>query len=229
MGVSARSGMTPSAGAPAGRSTARPAAATPSAPVTAPPPGAGGTSGWSSPFRPRPPSRSSSGAPPVPGPPVPFPGGRSPTRPVPQDAGPTDATVVALPAAPVPRPFAFAGDRGYGGHETASPGRRSRGRLTVVSKFYPDANLYAPPPAYSGHGRPRVKGAKQPTRRGGGGREGGADAIERGVVRRGPRRGGGERDGAPVQSGPGTGRGRPGVGKGGRRIPKAGRRARRRG
>jgi hypothetical protein len=34
--------------------------------------------------------------------------------------------------------------------------------LHVVSKFYPDANLYAPPPPYTGHGRPGVKGAKLP-------------------------------------------------------------------
>ena len=33
----------------------------------------------------------------------------------------------------------------------------------MVSKFYPDANLYEPPPAYLGKGRPRVKGAKLPT------------------------------------------------------------------
>jgi hypothetical protein len=45
----------------------------------------------------------------------------------------------------------------------ASLGQSSRGRLTVVSKFYPDANLYEPPPEYSGKGRPRVKGAKLPT------------------------------------------------------------------
>jgi hypothetical protein len=61
------------------------------------------------------------------------------------------------------RRFLFAGDQGYGSHAMASLGQRSRGRLTVVSKFYPAANLYAPPPAYSGNGRPRVKGAKQPT------------------------------------------------------------------
>ena len=61
------------------------------------------------------------------------------------------------------RQFVFAGDQGYGSHEVASLSRRSRGRLTVVSKFYPDANLYEPPPAYAGKGRPRVKGAKLPT------------------------------------------------------------------
>jgi hypothetical protein len=59
------------------------------------------------------------------------------------------------------RQFVFAGDQGYGSHEMARLTQRSQGKLHLVSKFYPDANLYAPPPAYSGHGRPRVKGAKQ--------------------------------------------------------------------
>ena len=35
-------------------------------------------------------------------------------------------------------------------------------RLTFVSKFYPDANLFEPPPPYSGNGRPRVKGKELP-------------------------------------------------------------------
>ena len=61
------------------------------------------------------------------------------------------------------RRFVFAGDQGYGSHEMASLSLHSRGRLTVVSKFYPDARLYEPPPPYSGNGRPRVKGAKLPT------------------------------------------------------------------
>ena len=61
------------------------------------------------------------------------------------------------------RQFVFAGDQGYGSHGVASLSQRSRGRLAVVSKFYPDANLYEPPPAYAGKGRPRVKGAKLPT------------------------------------------------------------------
>src|SRR5262249_41006535 len=39
---------------------------------------------------------------------------------------------------------------------------RHRRCLTLVSKFHPDANLYAPPPPYAGTGRPRVKGAKRP-------------------------------------------------------------------
>jgi len=59
--------------------------------------------------------------------------------------------------------FLFAGDQNYGSHEMAALAPRTRGRLQVVSKFYPNANLYEPPPAYAGHGRPRVKGRKLPT------------------------------------------------------------------
>jgi hypothetical protein len=61
------------------------------------------------------------------------------------------------------RQFVFAGDQGYGSHDMAMLAGNSQGRLHLVSKFYPDANLYEPPPAYSGKGRPRVKGAKLPT------------------------------------------------------------------
>jgi len=39
------------------------------------------------------------------------------------------------------RQFLFAGDQGYGSHEMAALAPRSQGRLHVVSKFYPDANL----------------------------------------------------------------------------------------
>jgi hypothetical protein len=61
------------------------------------------------------------------------------------------------------RQFVFAGDQGYGSHEMAALSQRSQGRLSVVSKFYPDAQLYAPPPPYMGKGRPRVKGTKLAT------------------------------------------------------------------
>jgi DDE superfamily endonuclease/putative transposase ISC1217 len=61
------------------------------------------------------------------------------------------------------RQFVLAGDQNYGSHEMARLAPRSQGRLHVVSKFYPDANLYEPPPPYTGHGRPRVKGAKLPS------------------------------------------------------------------
>ena len=61
------------------------------------------------------------------------------------------------------RQFVLAGDQGYGSHEMARLASGSGGRLHLVSKFYPDANLYELPPAYTGHGRPRVKGAKLPS------------------------------------------------------------------
>jgi hypothetical protein len=59
------------------------------------------------------------------------------------------------------RRFVLSGDGGYGTHALASFAAQRRGRLTLVSKFYPDAQLYEPPPpTYKGRGRPRVKGAK---------------------------------------------------------------------
>ncbi len=61
------------------------------------------------------------------------------------------------------RCFVLAADGNYGSHEMARFASRRRGRLTLVSKFYPDAQLYEPPPPYAGYGRPRVKGAKLPT------------------------------------------------------------------
>jgi DDE superfamily endonuclease len=62
-----------------------------------------------------------------------------------------------------PRRFVLTGDGNYGSQEMARFASRRRDRLTLVSKFYPDARLYEPPPVYAGHGRPRVKGAKLPT------------------------------------------------------------------
>jgi hypothetical protein len=59
------------------------------------------------------------------------------------------------------RPFVFVGDAGYGTHEVARFAHRHRARLTLVSKFHPDANRYDPPPAYQGKGRPRVKGRRR--------------------------------------------------------------------
>jgi hypothetical protein len=56
------------------------------------------------------------------------------------------------------RCFLFVGDAGYGTHEVARFVYRHRGRLTLVSKLHPDANLFGPPPPYTGKGRPRVKG-----------------------------------------------------------------------
>jgi DDE superfamily endonuclease len=64
------------------------------------------------------------------------------------------------------RSFVFAGDGGYGTHELARTAAKRPTRLTLISRFYADANLYAPPPIRTGRkvtGRPRVKGAKQPS------------------------------------------------------------------
>ena len=60
------------------------------------------------------------------------------------------------------RTFVFAGDGGFGTHELARLAHRHHSRLTLVSRFYPDANLYAPPPPVRGkrNGRPRKKGRK---------------------------------------------------------------------
>jgi hypothetical protein len=60
------------------------------------------------------------------------------------------------------RTFVFAGDSGYGTHEVARFCYRHRGRLTLVSKLHPDANLFDPPPPYAGKGRPPRKGARRP-------------------------------------------------------------------
>jgi len=56
------------------------------------------------------------------------------------------------------RQFVLTGDNNYGSHEMACFAAWRHGQLHLVSKFYPDANLFEPPPPYSGRGRPRVKG-----------------------------------------------------------------------
>jgi DDE superfamily endonuclease/Archaeal putative transposase ISC1217 len=64
------------------------------------------------------------------------------------------------------RSFVFAGDQGYGSHDVACCARSSGGRLTVVSKFYPDAQLYEAAPVVVGKKpahRPRQKGARLPS------------------------------------------------------------------
>lgn len=63
------------------------------------------------------------------------------------------------------RRFVFAGDGGYGTHALARFAHRHRRHLSLVSLFYPDANLYDPPPVVVGkrNGRPRKKGEKRPT------------------------------------------------------------------
>jgi hypothetical protein len=67
------------------------------------------------------------------------------------------------------RRFVFVGDGGFGTHPLASFVHRHRRRLTMVSRFYADANLYEPPPpptlptGKKKTGRPRKKGAKLPS------------------------------------------------------------------
>ncbi|WP_020473660.1 IS701 family transposase [Zavarzinella formosa] len=60
------------------------------------------------------------------------------------------------------RRFTFVGDAGYGTHEVARFCHRHRDRLALVNKLHPDANLFTPPPPYTGKGRPRVKGDRLP-------------------------------------------------------------------
>jgi hypothetical protein len=64
------------------------------------------------------------------------------------------------------RQFLLAGDGSYGTHELARFAHRYCRHLTLVSRFYATATLYAPPPARSARpkaGRPRTKGPKQPS------------------------------------------------------------------
>ena len=63
------------------------------------------------------------------------------------------------------RRFHLMGDGSYGTHDLADAfnplsNRRSLRRVMLVSRFKMDAALYAPPPVYTGRGRPRVKGRK---------------------------------------------------------------------
>lgn len=59
------------------------------------------------------------------------------------------------------RKFVFLGDGGFASHELASFCHRHRRHATLVSRFHPDANLYAPPPKRkSKTGRPRIRGRK---------------------------------------------------------------------
>jgi hypothetical protein len=64
------------------------------------------------------------------------------------------------------RTFQFAGDGGFGTHELSRFAQQSGGRLSLVSRFRGDANLYEPaPPVRTSKqgGRPRCKGAKLPS------------------------------------------------------------------
>ena len=60
------------------------------------------------------------------------------------------------------RTFICSADGNYAAHELAEVAAADPRRLTFVSKFYPEANLFEPPPPYSGNGRPRVKGREVP-------------------------------------------------------------------
>jgi hypothetical protein len=64
------------------------------------------------------------------------------------------------------RSLVFAGDSAYCSHDLvrAAARRRRPKRLTLISRFHPDANLYALPPRRTGRerGRPRKKGKKLP-------------------------------------------------------------------
>lgn len=62
------------------------------------------------------------------------------------------------------RKFVFSGDGGFATHDLARFAKRHRRQLALVSRFYPDANLCALPPARGKtRGRPRVKGRKLAT------------------------------------------------------------------
>jgi DDE superfamily endonuclease len=63
------------------------------------------------------------------------------------------------------RQFVVAGDGGYATHALARFAQRHHRHVSLVSLFYPDANVYEPPPAVVGktNGRPRKKGNKLPS------------------------------------------------------------------
>ena len=57
------------------------------------------------------------------------------------------------------RQFVLAADGGYATHALARFAQRPHGHVSLVSLFYPDANLYEPPPVVGKtNGRPRKKG-----------------------------------------------------------------------
>ena len=99
------------------------------------------------------------------------------------------------------RTFVCSADGNYAAHELAEVAAANPRRLTFVSKFYAEANLFEPPPPYSGHGRPRVKGGSAQAGPGGP-RHPEAAGAERRLVRRGtPSCGGGDRRRLVVQGG----------------------------
>jgi hypothetical protein len=60
------------------------------------------------------------------------------------------------------RTFVCAADGNYAAHELAEVAAAYPRRLTFVSKFYAEADLFEPPPPCAGQGRPRVKGEELP-------------------------------------------------------------------
>lgn len=60
------------------------------------------------------------------------------------------------------RTFVCSADGNYAAHELAEVAAVNPKRLKFVSKFYATANLFEPPPEYSGCGRPPVKGKELP-------------------------------------------------------------------
>jgi hypothetical protein len=62
------------------------------------------------------------------------------------------------------RKFILVGDGGYASHALAGFCHRHRDRVTLISRFHGDANLYDAPPTKRGRtGRPRLKGRKLPS------------------------------------------------------------------
>jgi hypothetical protein len=61
------------------------------------------------------------------------------------------------------RTFVLAADGNYATHELAELAARTPRRLALVSLFYAHAHLVGPKPESAGKGRPRVKGADQPS------------------------------------------------------------------
>jgi hypothetical protein len=61
------------------------------------------------------------------------------------------------------RTFVVTADGNYATHELAELAARTKRKWTLVSLFYPDANLVEPPPPYSNKGRPRIKGKDLPS------------------------------------------------------------------
>jgi hypothetical protein len=60
------------------------------------------------------------------------------------------------------RTFVCCADGNYAAHDLAELAAANPQQLKFVSKFYPHANLFEPPPVYSGNGRPPGKGKKLP-------------------------------------------------------------------